>query len=545
MESLNKSELSMKERIQYLEKNEIIELPSKHFPSFLSYTIYYIIRVSILFIFFQYLGFIYGLISTFVCFIIYKYLMKHLFKLEFTNIQDKVFINQNSLLSINICGVIYIKDFDKEEIRKTLVVNVFNRIPKMKASLVAFLADFYWNTPQVSMFSKEKSDEIINKRIIDVQLDNEECLHDYMEKEVNKTLNPFITPIEYHIIEYKNSSDDKDKKGCVFMKVEHSFSDGLGLVSLFGIIEDEFSIDKYPRILRRKINKVSYYFKLLLIDMVKGLTIGLYSIFKLYIDILFNKKSYIPFNEAKKKNPVNSGITLLSKGLTLNLKKLKTFSKKNKTSINDLFIYSLFKSLKEHSPESKTICALIPVGISNLPNNATEVQLYNKASCYIDLFELPDSLLSNENKSFKLIDMINNVYKANILDLFNYITGEFCHYGLLKYFQKYTYPEMAISNIPGHEKHVSFGKCLVTNLYAIPSCGALNAFCAATSYCDYINFQFCIEKNMNIDPDVIMNKVNRICNEMMDSVTDQDIEYYLNKNTNDNDLSSFNSKKAN
>ena len=76
----------------------------------------------------------------------------------------------------------------------------------------------------------------------------------------------------------------------ILSKFDHCFSDGLGLIALQGFFGNYYSVENYPAIMRKKINKFVYYSKIIF-DIIK-------TIFLLIINpmSLFSSKSKIKIN---------------------------------------------------------------------------------------------------------------------------------------------------------------------------------------------------------------------------------------------------------
>lgn len=555
---------SQDKRFRKLEKLIEPELPEHYFPSFSAKTLNFIARISLLSISYYYFGFFLFLFAYFLVIFSFKYLIKAVFKLELVRNNDKFFINHNNLYSRNSCSIYNIDNFDKEELNLKIRQNLFDRIPKLQASLVSFLGDFYWNTPQVAHFSQSKKEEIINSRIINVTIKDESELISYIEEQTNIMSNPFVRPLEYHIIEYENQSNnlnntsntngsnsDNDNsyfnnnnntvKGAILSKINHSFSDGLGIVSLIGFVDDHYDIHKYPRILRRNTNMFVYYLHFIFVDLVKGFIFFIISIFKK--DPIYNKKKYAPYEN--KPSKINSGMTLATNPIVFSTQIIKAISKAYKASINDIYLYIILKALKQISPESEIIKPLIPVGIAKLPKSSLDVELWNKFSAIIDYIYLPDDKRDFSINKFKCIDTVKSLYKARVLETKKFFMAEFLHFDLLKYFQMKSSPDMTISNIPAQEKPITIGKGVVTNIFGVPSCGNLNVICNVISYCDNFSINITVDKNIGIEPAKLLKIVDGVYE---DIIKDIDFSSIVNTSASDKDVyssfNSFNSKKT-
>lgn len=521
-------------RIENLKKYHVKEL-SEHFPSFTSYTLRYIVRSIVFFSLVYYLGFIIGTLITIALLLLYKESLKYLLKLEWTNYEDKFTINQVNKYNITLAATMSIEDFDKTEIRREIKEKLFDKVPKLSAHLVAFFADFYWTTPQVKYYSHEKKNNIMNDRIIDISM-NEEDYNSFLEKEINNHLNPFICPIKFYIIEFNNDNKNLNNtnKGVVLLKLDHSVGDGLAFTSLIGFLDKKFDIQKYPAIMRRKSGGFAYYFKTF-IDYTLACLIGIYGIGRYVILNKFKKYQYQGFYKNKslcKTNDAskyyfshcskNSGVCLISNTFTVDLNKIKEFTRKHKVSINDFLVYCILKTYKDFSPESNYVSYMIPVGFTGLPKSIKELNLYNQSSGFLELIKLPeaskpDDFKNVSNTKFKLVDVLGNLYKVRILQIVNWLLDEFCHNILFNMFRYINYPEFTISNVPAQEKEIYIGKCKVTNIVPLASSSAISAFIAICSYNGQLNIKAAMDTNTGFDPDMVMARAKKLINDYLDT----------------------------
>jgi hypothetical protein len=521
------------QRIEKLKSLHVSDL-SQHFPSFTTYTLRYVIRSAVFFCLVYYFGFIIGTILTILSIFLYKESLKYILKLEWTNYEDKFTINQDSKYNITLAATMTIEDFDKTEIRKEIKEKLFDQVPKLSSHLVAFFADFYWTTPQVRYYSNDKKEKILKERIVDVKM-KEQDYNEFLESEINTHLNPFICPIKFYIVEIENNDKlSNSKKGVVLLKLDHSLGDGLGLTSLIGFLDKNFDIEKYPAIMRRRSGGVTYYIKTIY-DYILAIVFGLYGIIRYLILSKSKEYQYQGFYKYKKNCKIdkpskyyfshcsnNSGLCLISNTITIDLKRVKDFSRKYKISINDFLVYCILKTYKDLSPESKYVSYMIPVGFTGLPKSIKEMNLYNQSSGYLELIKLPEATKHEDyinvaSTKFKLVDVIGNLYKVRTVQMMNWLLDEFCHNVLFNLFRYINYPEFTISNVPAQEREIYIGKCKVSNIIPLASSSAISAFIAICSYNGQLNIKISMDTNTGFDPDKVMAKTYKIINDYLDS----------------------------
>ena len=85
-------------------------------------------------------------------------------------------------------------------------------------------------------------------------------------------------------------------------------------------------------------------------------------------------------------------------------------------SINDLLVYSVLKAFKSISMESEYISMMIPIGFTNLPIDAKEIQLYNKLIPLMFDMKLPAVAVATE-RNIKLIDVTEWLFVTELFKL--------------------------------------------------------------------------------------------------------------------------------
>eukprot|EP00340_Litonotus_pictus_P001392 CAMPEP_0170527030 /NCGR_PEP_ID=MMETSP0209-20121228/12451_1 /TAXON_ID=665100 ORGANISM="Litonotus pictus, Strain P1" /NCGR_SAMPLE_ID=MMETSP0209 /ASSEMBLY_ACC=CAM_ASM_000301 /LENGTH=520 /DNA_ID=CAMNT_0010817247 /DNA_START=1 /DNA_END=1563 /DNA_ORIENTATION=- len=497
-----------------------------YFPGTFTAVLYTIIKISILYFCLKRLGFIYGMATCFSSFLLYNYFILYVFKLEWMNNTDKLFINQHEVFNYTIGGLLYIENFDKNVIRKEIKEKLFDKLPKVSASVETFLGDFYWNTPQVKDFSTEKKQGIMNSRIKDVLLDNESQIKAYIEAELQQPINPFITPIEFLIIEFRdevNNSNSK-KKGCVYTKVDHSLSDGLGMMALLSFMDKEYSINKYPAMLRNKPSGFTHW-KNKIIDITLGVFLGLFTFLWFVIQNArdSNKLQRIVKSTNSLSQFQHKRDCEIADRASFDLAKIKAFSKKAKATINDVIVYAMLKTLKKLSPESTKVPLMCPVGFSSIPHSIEEIELWNVASAYLDVVKLP-SLEGlgdkNDKNRFKLINITANLFKVRFQQIMNHIMGELLHFNLQKLTLHQGVPQVVLTNVPAQEKPIEIGSCIVTDMSPMIHTGATNIFIGVVSYNGKLNISLSCWKEDDLNPNQVIKDFKNIIESMIEEKED-------------------------
>ena len=465
---------------QYKEEDKY-KISSNLLPSVILCSFNLVVRLFILYKLCSIFGLIFGFCLTIFTFKIFQTFVKIIFKLDPTNFNDNLWVNDKEILNCTVACVLTIEDFDKKEIKKIIKKKVFDIFPKISASLVTLFGELYWNTPQIDLLSQDQKDEIFESRVFE-RIIEEKNLKNLYDEMLNKHPNPFICPIEFHIIGLK----DSNTKGYLLVKATHAFSDGLGFIAMLGFIDTEFSLDKYSAFLKRTFDFKYYFYSF--IQFLQGLIYGLPWLINMYTSLLVKKEN--KYKSFVNKTVDSISIANVSTAVTIDLEKIKHISKKTKVTVNDLMVYLVMRTLKKVDPNSENITVLIPIGFSNLPTKTEEVVLKNRASGIITKIKLP----GDNDKNLKCFDLLNLMYIARFTQILFYLLSYFPHFYLAKFLSKQSYPQMTLTNVPGHVKNIKLGKSTVVNMYPLSNAQVLNIFCAVVSYSGKINVSFSIDK---------------------------------------------------
>lgn len=447
-------------------------------------------RISLFCFFFWTLGPI-GFPFTYFLFFLWRKVIGYVYKIEYLSYFDKFYVHVDLSNSFNIGTVLVIENFNADKV-KLKVEELFHKIPKLCASARVAFTEYCWNTPRVSLLNIVELDAIIAKRIRIVSIQESE-FDQFVEKEANIPLDPFITPFEFIIISFT----DNPSKGALYNKTDHCASDGLGIVSMLGFLDDEFSLDKYPSILRKSI---PFHVNLLwtLKDYLIAFTYGC-------LVVLFTSATIKSiYNGFGRKVTTKKGRFL--KGKTILLSEIKEASKKLKLTINEIYIAAFFSTLKELSPSSKKISLLIPMGFSSLPESTDKIQLYNQVSGFLGTVRLIDDVI----KDTKIIKedircLITSTYKISAYRILSYLSFGFINTRLLKFFVDSANIDCVITNVPGQEKQIKIGGGNLVSCFTACCPSTVKAFLAVGSYNGNVHMSIGVDENQELTPKQIMD----------------------------------------
>ena len=130
----------------------------------------------------------------------------------------------------------------------------------------------------------------------------------------------------------------KKKESAIIIKIRHCYGDGISIMTYLMNVGDckNFKTIRMPP---------KNVFKFFLI-----LSFGIFKFPFTFLSLLFRKKKINFLHNGK-----ISKEKIIYCSDSMNFEKVKAFSKKNKISINDLFITALTKSLKEYAEENNEV----------------------------------------------------------------------------------------------------------------------------------------------------------------------------------------------
>lgn len=474
---------------------------SKEHPSLLASIINTLIRLAIYYLASINLGFALGTGLSFLLFLCWRRVAGIIYGIEYLGYFDKFFINLDNRDSFNLGGILRLKNFKSENVKNALIEKLFKRIPKLSASVRTFSSEYCWNTPQVARLTPEDLAQIYLKRIKEVSIKESE-LDAYVEKEANKPLEVFETPLEFHIISFT----DNKEEGVIYSKVDHCFSDGLGNISVLGFLDDDFSLDKFPLILRKKAPFLQYLL-VTIKDFILGFLIGILEISYTSATV---KSMYFSEKITSKKGR-------LGKVGSVSLDSLKKVSKKLKLSINEVYIGAIFSSLKELDPTKEKISIMIPMGFTTLPESIDKIQLYNSASGFIGVVRLiKDTVKDAHILKADIRSMVTKLYKTRAFQINATFFFGLLNTRFIKTFMKPIELDCVITNVPGQEREIIIGGCKVIENYGAVVPSTNKCFINIGSYNGNVTVGIGIDENQRISPKVLSELISSKLQKLID-----------------------------
>lgn len=388
---------------------------------------------------------------------------------------------------------------DSEKIRATLIEGI-KKNKKMRMRIVKYFSMYFWKETSV----EEAASRV---RIIQREFADKEEVINFKRREVNNHI-PIEKdlPYEFLIVKYKNREG-----GAVLFKVDHILSDGLGMMEFTLTLADQYDGSYIPAILKA-IQKIPIYYKFFF-HILNLLLFPYYSV-KLLFSSRIHRSEKNPF---KRKTPP-SGETKFAYTKNFDFSNLHKISKSLKISFNDLMLCvvssAVNKFCEKYYPNRDykyhhLICA-IPIGIKDIPKSTEDVEISNDILGAIVPLKRIDNILhhykcvSEETKK-----TVKNALSTNSSKYLFRLVYEFVPYDFQKEITKNVADnvDLAVSNLPGPAKQVSYSNCKVEDILPVMSVAYGKAFLIVATYNDKVRIVVNLENKLDIDVNLLANTI--------------------------------------
>lgn len=459
---------------------------------------------------FYYLGPLVGLITIVAVFLAFKLYTEYYLKMRPLTVEDKILLSDNFLKKQQVlveheCD----KDFNLDKIVEAIKFRAFAQIPKLSFVLTYKFFNFYW------IKSNKNKEEIFKERIIIHKPMNETELKQFKSDQLQIELDFFKTPIEFHILQAKESlkKDGTYDKGYVFVKIDHAFTDGMGIVTLMTCMGDNFYPKIFPRIMNER--NVSIF------DKVKEFVLFLIVGLPLIIWVLIYTKSVYRMSNLPRTRKVGFTRTII-----FDLPEIKKRSKELKMTINEMCTASLLASISKIKKDKKKVNLEVPIGLTPIPNSLSEVTMNN---CVFALF----SHMTLIEDPLKDINVFKEEYKSlfrqalisRITDWGAFLLASMLPFNVAKELSLGVVNEvdLVISNVPGPIEPVIINGNRFVSVIAYTTTGYLPNDFILVSYNNKLRMVGIYDAGQDFDADTVADNYEKIFGELLNGKRTTDI----------------------
>jgi hypothetical protein len=442
-------------------------------------------------------GVFFGLVLIYLFSQILRVIIKIVFKLERVNNLDIYFAGRTKREKFNLMGVFFFEDFNVEKIRQLIIEKAITKMKKLRKKLVYKFFGYFWK--EVPLEEAIKRIKIIEKH----NIKSDEDMMNYLQGEVNTHVDLMKDlAYEFQLIKYADDSG----RGAMVIKLDHTFSDGLGAISVTLFMADNYDPELFPPIMRNGGKLPWYQF---IIDCV---TFPYYGILIFY-QMLFAPCPDTPLRLTK--NSSGESNIILSK--PFELKSFAQIRKNWKISFNDLIMCVIARVIKRLSTLNKYSdiyqdlknikCAML-VGRKTVPDCVENIKINNEVN--LIYYKLP--LVDNIKTEHKKVAQETSNYLKNpsfwtaAITLAN-ILAEYLPLKIIRLildtFMKNV--DLIISNVPGPTSTLYFAGSRLDKFISISSNSRARAFLLISSYDQKFNLLLSVEKESGIDKKELMD----------------------------------------
>lgn len=489
--------------------------PSEHEHLGLLYNLFPIIKVFLLLILCFFFGFLYGIglfLSLRYFYIIY---MKIIYNLNPLGRGDYAFIYNHRDESYMICLLLKFDSLDKNAFLSNFIEKGVKTIERLRSIRTTKNYEFWLKVlPVEDAIDMIKIDEIeFDYENMSDNNDEEKrktMLDERITIEINKKIN-VDNELPYRLIFVKEINIKNEKKTEVYKHVmflfDHSFSDGMGIVSLVISLADNYSQKLFPYGKNFEIGILYKIFSVILFP---------YYFLKILYRYIFQYRNgnmiKLDYNhDRSEKSKLGSITNISSEGLLRKCKKLNI-------TFNDIYlnmsVVSLKKAIfKKFQKVITVFTVIVTVGLKIFPNNIKDIKVDNSSIGIILQFStIKDSLFDN-------IKTIKNETSAYLKDIFYVLNNIYLNWGLssllphtlLNYIfvKESRSVEFITSNVPLPKEPLYYNSFKCIEMLPYITSGFGNIFMVCVSYNQKFSFLFSFNESVPLDPSDVIEEFKK------------------------------------
>lgn len=474
-----------------------------------------ITQFTVAYLLVHYLGYIFGILVIISIMFFWKVYTEHILEMVPLTSSDKNLLSSDFFQRQNILSQLEIENFNSESLYKEIYEKAYMRVPKMRTVLKYKYFNFYWAK------SNKTNEEIISERLVLKKAMTTEEIEEFKIAQLQEEMDPFINPIIFYIIPYEESKlpNGDYTKGCFIVKLDHCFSDGIGLVSLLTCMGDNYSPDLFPKVMH--IKNINFWTKLLdfVLFVIIGIPICLY-----YASTIKSrlKMSYLPRTKQ----------TAFTNPIEFDFNKIKEKSKLMKMSINEICIAALISAVAKYKVGASKINLEVPLGLSPLPKDVYDLNLTNHVFALFQEMNLYDDIMKNYQQ-FKqdYNSLIKQTLFVRVSDWGAYLAYKILPFNISKSIITKIIHEADIicSNLPGPTDCIYLKDNKVTSILAYTTTGYIPNLFPIVTYNGKLKILGIYDAGQDFDCEILVKFFETSMNDILNN---NNKEYdTINKNT--------------
>lgn len=456
-----------------------------------------VMQISCIYYLYLEYGIILALVASISAIIAYSYFIKSYLKLIPLKPSDKILLGFHFFERQTILIKFELENLDLENMQKIFIERAFRKVDKLSSRLVYKFFDFYWEKSPLT------EAQILKKRLLVHPSKTKEEVDQFVHESVHNDLNIYDTPVEIHLIPQTEDSS----KGYLFIRSDHCFTDGLGILSLLACISDGYSPDIFPQIMHKRTGGIISE----LIDLTLFILFGMF----ILVYLVITTKTSVKFN----KKPRSKDTVVISSAV-IDLEPLKRKSKELKISINEILIPTMLASIKSLYPEEKRITLMIPFALTPVPKNSDEIKLAN----YVLAIIKDVNLINHPTNEFKIFqsDYKKLMSQAKLIKITNWgihIMSMILPFKIFKTLSLGVTKEVdfSCSSVPTTIEPLRYGKTKSVTAAGISSTGYISFCYTMVSHAGKLTLTGMVDKSFELDSQKLTKNFEKTLNEIISS----------------------------
>lgn len=431
----------------------------------------------------------------------YLFVMEKVFKLVPYSAQDRMFILSSKEDRFNLMGVLILEDdYDVEKMKESIINRGIKQYKKLRCIQEIKHFEFWWKELPLSECLGRLNP--FETRLNFKKFNTIQDIIEYSYEELDILLK-LDKELPYKFILIKNEGGNI--KNMLIFKVDHNLADGLGFIGLITALGENYSLNLFPRSMKKKAPSLFQH-------CLSLLQFPYYLIFPFIEHFFILYSGDTPFKTEKKK----TGKPKICVSKQYKFDEYSKINKKLGITFNDMMMAAFSAAIKLYCKENykvipKKVITINPISNRGLPSDPKKLQITNDSSgigCTLKLVDDPIKECGEISKEFAF--KLRNLYLRKIVkfasDMCNIIAPYFL--SKLMYNFAYRHCDILFSNVALPKEALIYGKTRVKEIYSLLTPGNTKALVAIYSYNGYFSWTICVDRCLDLSPDLLMKYVD-------------------------------------
>lgn len=471
-----------------------------------------LLRLLLILVLWHYIGLIRAILSYILIIQSYYFYMDKIHSCVPYSSGDRIFCFRTEDEGYNLIGyIVFEEEYDIETMKNCIIERVIKRYRKMRSIACYKNFNFWWKElPLNTVLKMNPFEEVINTYKFDHLSDFANYAYDELKSRFD-----IYNELPYKFVFIK--SQGGNFRNLLLLKMDHIYSDGLGIIGILSGLGDNYDIKLFPGSMKKHGLNIFQIFSIILAT--PYITISMF-----YRNFIKLNTGLTPF---KFKDPSKkSGLPKIALSPEYNFSTYSKINKKMGITFNDLVMSVFSSAIKKYFvrfnlPVPKRISVLIPISNRPLPVDIKNLSITNDTSAgACELILIDDVIKDCKKISNEFKKNVRNFIKAKVVKVMSDFLNVFSPYYMTEflYFGATKGLDITESNVALPKEKLIYAGTPVKGFYPLMTTGLTNAFFGIYSYCGTFNTMISLDQNLDIDS----NKLMAIFDEEMQNLLEKD-----------------------